>query len=372
MSININSSDVIGEGGYGCIHKPSLICNNNKKIIYKNKVSKLLLTEHAIGELKEYMLISETDKKNEYFLGIPDLCTIKTTKIAMKSVQKCRKLIKKNNNKPITKKNLQRYSLLIMNFGGTDLEKFGVVCGKFTDTPKNKAIITNFWKETKRILQGISLFQKHDIVHFDLKPHNIVYNRKTARLNFIDFGHMRKIGEAMESSRQSTSGITSEAFWNYPFEIQFLNKDSFMNVAYLSRDQRQAWFDDFINSLKTHADTHFVIAYETFIDMYTENLSIEETQDINNNYQEDLLNMLLNGITVEKYEPFLEKSMKTIDTYGIGLTFMYMLNYTRHLLPEQFVKKMSELCYFITTPDLSKRYTIDTIVEEHANLIALI
>jgi len=372
MSINVGPSEVIGEGGFGCIHKPSLICNNNKKIIYKNKVSKLLLTEHAISELNEYMLISQTDKKGEYFLGVPELCVIKTTKTAMKSVQKCKRLIRKNNNKAITKKNLQRYSVLIMNYGGTDLEKFGVSCGKFTDTVKNRTIITNFWKETTRILQGISIFIKHDIVHFDLKPHNIVYDKKAKRMNFIDFGHMRKISSSIEESMSSNNSFTREAFWNYPFEIQFLNRDTYMQIANFTIEERKQWYNHFLLDLKDHNDTPFIIAYETFIEMYTENLSPEEIEKIENIIHQDFLNMLLNQITIENYEAFLEKSTKTIDIFGCGLTFRYMLNYTRHLLPESFVTKMSELCSFMTTPDLSKRYMIADIIEFHKQALSLL
>ena len=125
--MSINPSEVIGEGSFGCIHKPSLICKDNKKVTYKNKISKLLITEHAIRELREYMLISGTDKKNEYFLGIPDICKIKQSKIAMKSIQKCKRLTKKNK---ITKKLIDNYSLLIMNDGGEDIEHYGLKIGK--------------------------------------------------------------------------------------------------------------------------------------------------------------------------------------------------------------------------------------------------
>ena len=37
MSENTN---VIGEGTYGCVHKPSLKCKNKPGLDYKNKVSK--------------------------------------------------------------------------------------------------------------------------------------------------------------------------------------------------------------------------------------------------------------------------------------------------------------------------------------------
>ena len=41
---------IIGEGAYGCVHKPSLICKD-KKINLKNKISKLMNNENAEVEL---------------------------------------------------------------------------------------------------------------------------------------------------------------------------------------------------------------------------------------------------------------------------------------------------------------------------------
>jgi hypothetical protein len=48
------SSNVIGEGTYGCVHDPMLYCEDeSKNINMKDKVSKILLKKNAIDELKE-------------------------------------------------------------------------------------------------------------------------------------------------------------------------------------------------------------------------------------------------------------------------------------------------------------------------------
>ena len=368
----IKPSEVIGEGSYGCIHKPSLICKDNKKVSYKDKISKLLLTENAISEFKEFMLISDSDKQNEYFLGVPDLCKVKSTKIALKSIQKCKKLTKKNNNKPITKNQLKNYSVLVMKYGGIDLEKLGLEFGKIPENSvnKNKAII--FWKETKRLMNGLLSFQKHDIIHFDLKPQNIVYNKKTNRLNFIDFGHMRTISDSIESCQNSRNGLTESAFWNYPFEIQFLNQDQFLSTAKLTSEERNSWFLQFVSNITSHSQDDFVTAYDTFMDMFTEHMDTEEKERIGELYMADFFKTLDEQIMIEDYDTFLEKSVKTIDIYGIGMSLQYMLNYTRHLLPTNFIEKMSELCYFMTTPDLKKRYMIEDTIENYNKTILLL
>ena len=67
---------VIGEGGYGCVIEPSLPCDDNlpKDFNYDGYVSKLLTKQSAIEELKEYVLVANADKNNEFTLPTPQIC----------------------------------------------------------------------------------------------------------------------------------------------------------------------------------------------------------------------------------------------------------------------------------------------------------
>ena len=93
----IKSAEVIGEGTYGCIHKPSLKCKN-KKANHNKKVSKLLLKENAEKEVHEYDILSKIDKKHEYYLGNPITCLPAETEFNKKSMEKCETFVEENNN----------------------------------------------------------------------------------------------------------------------------------------------------------------------------------------------------------------------------------------------------------------------------------
>ena len=82
-------SDVIGEGSYGCVHKPSLKCKNKPKLSYKNKVSKVLLKSAAKEELEEYKNLKNADKKNEFYVGKPVSCEIEDIPANIDSIKKC-------------------------------------------------------------------------------------------------------------------------------------------------------------------------------------------------------------------------------------------------------------------------------------------
>ena len=75
----VKERKIIGEGAYGCVHKPSLHClnkntNTKSKINYKNYVSKIMKTDEAEKELKEFVVIGSYDNTNEFHLGMPILC----------------------------------------------------------------------------------------------------------------------------------------------------------------------------------------------------------------------------------------------------------------------------------------------------------
>jgi hypothetical protein len=107
-------SEVIGQGTYGCVHKPSLLCKNKPNFSYKNKVSKVLSKKDAKTELKEYNKVKKADKNNEYYLGIPTRCDVDFTKQTIEGLEKCK--IGMN-----VIYNLNNYNLLIMEDGGLNI-----------------------------------------------------------------------------------------------------------------------------------------------------------------------------------------------------------------------------------------------------------
>ena len=112
----INTSNVIGEGSFGCVHKPSLKCKK-KNIDYNNKISKTMKKKHAITEMKEYKNISNIDKNNEFYLGKPIKCNINNIKSNIDSIKKCK------DGKEFLDQ-IDNLSLLVMEDGGVNLEMF--------------------------------------------------------------------------------------------------------------------------------------------------------------------------------------------------------------------------------------------------------
>ena len=107
----------LGEGQYGCIHRPSLLCDPSVTMDYQNKVSKLLHKRHAEKELKEYELVQQSDKSFKYHLGTPETCAVGKVRTNMKPIGRCAA-------HSTILDNINHYSLLVMKNGGVDFIQF--------------------------------------------------------------------------------------------------------------------------------------------------------------------------------------------------------------------------------------------------------
>ena len=113
----MQSIAVVGEGTYGCVHKPPMKCKDKDIITDPTLASKLMKNTDAFKEMTEFKLIEESDKQQKFHLGKPTLCRVDNTLSNKKAMKKC-----KNNNYDTG--NIDNYSLLLLKYGGLDLDKY--------------------------------------------------------------------------------------------------------------------------------------------------------------------------------------------------------------------------------------------------------
>jgi serine/threonine protein kinase len=361
-------STVIGEGAFGCVIKPSLPCSN-KKISYKNKISKVMISKEAIKELKEYSIIAKADKTNKFYLGLPTHCKLKKTKETIKAIEKCVHLKKKYFHKKSVKEGIKNLDLLVMKDGGINLKMLAIMVDVMKVTRENSIKIKRIWIEMHKLFRGILLFQKHGIVHHDVKPQNIVYNMNEHLANFIDFGHMRNISYEIKKSMNSDNWIYDYPFWNYPLEIQFLNKRDYMKFASKTTLEKEQEFSNILDDIRNNSETKFVDAFRIFLDYIIYNKSKSEEKEIIQKYLLAYHKMLIEQVISENYKEFLQKSVTSIDIYGLGMTLSYLLNCSTKFLKKDIVGAL-ETCFFnMTTPNLLQRFSIEEAIDMYENIL---
>jgi serine/threonine protein kinase len=355
------SPEKIGEGTYGCIYKPSLECSEKAYNIldYDNLVGKYGALDSNKDELKSTELIEKIDPKNEFHLPTPILCKPKTTGI---DFQSCDVKVKPGET-----------SLLVMHDGGYDLSHF---CKDFLMEWKKKNKVSIFWKEFAKLFYGLIVFKKKGIVHYDLKPQNILFNPIKNKMVYIDFGLMTTRNKIILDGRM---GYEGSFHWSYPMDNYYLNKvhfEEFMNEPVEIKKKYASVFLKKINDkgmttaeelqINEKMDIHHPRAFVSFFNdiNYTDNLLTLEKVDI------DLFFNTMISYT-GGYEWFANKTVDTIDIYGLGMTlqFVAIFFYKKKLITIGFFKEVTMLAYSMYNFNFVEREVNPEVLYKNYNAI---
>jgi serine/threonine protein kinase len=364
---------VVGEGGYGCVHKPSLECETMPipGFDYNDYVSKLMTSKNASTELKEFVTIGRVDPKNEYHLGKPILCKPKLDDEFKHAVAKCNKL---STNGAVTS-NPNRFSLLILKDGGVDLQS---LCDKkltkYLETNKEKKT-DQFWLEVHHLIKGLLFFKKNNIVHNDIKPQNILFNLEDGSMKYIDFGIMRSKEEIIKTSATNNNGFGIFS-WSFPLDCGFMEKNKFDEYAeskkkHLMKMELMAMI---INGSKVNRYKFPLNRPRAFKILFTylnpENVVPDETTQIG--YIKSFFDGFNALIEKNNYYQILERITDSIDVYGLGFSLQYIANcFKRHdaiplnnfLLLSSFLNKMYDF-----NPS-TRVIDIETLLDEYENIL---
>ena len=314
--------EIAGQGTYGCVHREPIKCEEPQKIDYKNKISKLMEAKYADEEMREYALIDRADPKYKFHMETPVKCSPEKSEKALAAIDKC---------DDFNRMDVDRYKLLIMPDGGVSLNEY-------VKHNVSKKEIERFWIEAQRIFYGVKVMSDERIIHQDFKPHNIVYNIKTKRTNFIDFGFLNEISVVLEKCKKSQYS-DGQAHWSFPYEFRFINHADYLRALsrhpVLEGDKQFAYFIEYVTKPGRQR--------EEFIAQYR--------RGINDMFKHDL--------TPDKYEAFLKQSIDTTDLYSVGMSFLYMLNKFEAKMENNLVYNLRELFGHMITPRVSLRISVD-------------
>lgn len=225
-----------------------------------------------------------------------------------------------------------------------------------------------FLLEIPRLLTGLKLFLDNDLIHFDLKPQNIVYNEKTGRLNFIDFG-MMKTRKIIKAAAEKSLCKSAFFHWSYPWELQFINKAKFDNITkFQNLQERECSLIKDQNGPNSQHLKHFFLFT---IDKALNRRDFDETA---NRYIEGYETFIIDfgtssSMASMKYEDFLNKSLDTIDMFGAGMALNYWIHVAKKHLNKELANKLQQMFSRTINPILVARYSIDALIADYQDLL---
>lgn len=340
---------VIGEGTYGCVHKPSLKCGDGTQVDYSNKLSKIMLGRDADVEMKEYDTIDAADATNKFHLPRPIKCTPELTTVARTQIRKCKRL---------NKSDMKRLRLLIMEDGGKDLAAF------VKENPSAKQTEIAFI-EFQRILHGLYVLLVNRVLHHDLKPQNIVFNISEHRMNFIDFGYMTTFKNIWTMSQTSTNRHTIP-HWSFPPEACMLNKSFYDDVLRLKRQE-----DDMKMKQQPVHQSVADKLWTKYVEVHTNTMLdiIGYDKSVKSRFLLQFTEFINTECIPGNYDKFIVKSIQRIDVYGIGMTLLFMVVHLKPHIDSIFYDDLVELCFSALNYNVYERIHMPDFLKTYEQLL---
>ena len=354
--------EVVGEGAYGCVHKPSLRCSEHG-VDYNHSLSKILPNEDADDEVQKYAEFHEIDPANKFHLGTPYRCRPAATNQNIVAIGKCpdKEYGKQKQHLIVNGELNPNVSLLVMKDGGVDLHKFSNHQFSELSIPE----VEDFWMAAHMLFNAIIAASANDIVLVDLKPDNMVYEAATKKLALIDFGLMNTREYLFENPRFP--------HWSYPVEANFYNNKH--SDPEQSTKFNTLWSGTFNSTVNRPRSRSFYFRKNFLASVLPDENDADEEFTGKGMYarlQADLKKLARDAkARVFDYATFYAKSVDTFDLYCVGMTLLECLRASKDKLRHSHLnyKTLQRLLYACITPDILERFTMEEALEAYEDFL---
>ena len=204
-------SKLLSYGGFGCVFYPAFNCSGkllNDK--YINKVQKYNF--NSINEIYISFFIKQIDNYDKYFIPILSSCNLNLRKIDKNYIKDC-KLIKNTKfNKYI--------SLKIKYFNSYKfLDIYNNLNNKNSHTKLNIFIFNTY----RLLLEALNKLNSINIIHFDLKSDNILFDKNTFYPKIIDFGISIPLNKLNKNNLKNYFYVFAPEYYIWCLDIHFIN-----------------------------------------------------------------------------------------------------------------------------------------------------
>lgn len=362
---------VIGEGSYGCVHKPSLKCQQkiNKLKTYNNKISKILNNKEANSEMNEFKVIKSFDTDNHFHSGTPFKCPPLDNENQRTFIKKCKNSEIKQAAK--SSDELKNYlSLLVMEDGGLDIRHFILNLSKRKNTPANIKRVELFFIEFERAFVGIKKLEESGIIHNDLKIDNMVYNEEKNRLNFIDFGLTNKKDKILKNIMKNEYFLSNACHWSFPPDTALLDSFKFTSLQYyLNKNKRtiKSLLDDFF--FKDQDGVYNTEWLSIFIDETYPDMDQKDKKNLLKIKNNDLINSVKSYKDINQKD-FYNKSLDTIDSYGLGMALCFCIHKLKKFIDNNLFSQLLGLCNTMTNWNVNNRLSCSELLNSYQNILS--
>jgi len=326
---------LLAEGGYGCVFVPGINCDGSimKTKKYVSKIQRA--DDSAINEIEIGKIIQDIGGFEDHFSPVLKHCNIDVASIKDKEITKCTILKKKATKKFIVMK--------LQYIEGKDFIDY--LIGQ-----KNSVqLVSNIILSYNHLLKSISMLIGKDLMHYDVKGTNILFDMEKENPVLIDFGLSVQI-----------SNINFDAN-----ETILLKK--LKNIFYVYAPEYYLW------SLEIHYLSYILHKNKEPVESELNELAskyVKENKALNTNfspwflkkYKEKCVSQLkkYNEMEYMSRIKHLFGYWKTFDNYALSIMYLKFLRYINinGFLDNDFIIFFSKLLLKNIDPNPDNRLTI--------------
>ena len=338
----MRGGEIIGQGTYGCVFKPHLLCNGMADTSNTEHVTKLIIERkndsyRTKNEINIGKLVMSSKKYKHLFSPILSICPIEFNNISDNDKYKCVPANKYPNNDM---------------FLATLKKINGVNFIDSIDKTYGREALFRFFNIYQQMLFAIQLMVSKKIIHYDIKWDNVLYDDIEKHPTIIDFG--------------------------LSFELKFFNYNSLRTIKkyfYGYWPKMDVWtFEAHYICYLLHVN-QFPTKYDIglFIKEYIDNCSLFKKISINNYLimnKETFYNDCLNSI--KRYQKkkkigkrikyIINQSYKTWDNYSLSMMYIkhfdLIIKNEPEKLPKPYIFFVKNILWKNLSPDPKKRLSI--------------
>lgn len=289
---------LLSEGGYGCVFFPSINCDGKsmKKKKYVSKIQKF--DKSAKNEIKIGKKIREIKTYNLFFVPILKYCKVDVGSIEDKDINKCT-ILKKNPTK--------KYVVMKIKYieGSPFLDY--IIKNK-----NNSQILRNIIGSYNHLLLCLEKLVSRNIIHYDLKSENIMFNEKLELPHILDFGISIDLSSfdfsSIDKKLRESFYVYAPEYYTWPLEVHYM--------SYLLHESEDPSEDALIDMASRYVEGNKGL---------TKNFSPEFLKKFTNKCYDQLI--YYKSLGLQKAIEKILSYWKTFDNYSLSIVFLKLIHY---------------------------------------------
>lgn len=338
----VNQSNLLSQGGFGCIYYPGIDCNGNN---LKNKkfVSKLQVKNiSSDNEIEIGNEIKKIKKYYQFFLPIIENCPISANKISGNILSDC---------EPVQEKN----ELVLMKMEYIDSLSFYKLLTN--EKESSQSIIKTMIDSYIYLLNSLKMLGERNIVHYDLKHDNILFNKDTELPLVIDFGISLNMNNLNFNRLHDLFYVYATDYYIWSFDIHIIN----FLVNEVDSDEYIVTKDVFSEIMNNIVDDNKALQMfsETFINKYKKKCMFYGTKIIGKD-KSTILKILIK-----------QKNYQTWDNFSLSCMYLLFIQqaFKNNFPDSEFLIKLSQLLCVNISPDPQDRFTIEETIQRANSIV---